>query len=73
MREVFFGTREDTACQPGDRQFILQDVADLYVCVVWRGLSGKYAEQLTFVSPDGHVYQTLTVPFMTADTPPATR
>jgi hypothetical protein len=68
VREVFFSTREDTACQPGVRRFVLDDVRDLYVCVVWAGVAGKYAEQLTFVSPDGHVYQTLTVPFATADT-----
>jgi hypothetical protein len=67
VREVFFGTREETACQPGDRRFVLNDVPDLYVCVVWAGVAGKYVEQLTFVSPDGHVYQTLTVPFVTAN------
>jgi len=68
VKEVFFSTREDTACQPGDRQFVLDDVRDLYVCVVWGGVGGKHAEQLTFLSPDGQVYRTLTVPFITAGT-----
>ncbi len=68
--DVYFGTDEGTACQPGTREFALTAVPDLYVCVVWRGLSGKYAEQLTFVLPDGNVYQTMTVPFMTIDMPP---
>lgn len=67
VKEVFFGTSAETACQPGDRQFVLNDLEILYVCVVWGGLSGSYAEQLTFVAPDGHVYQTVTVPFVTAD------
>ena len=68
--DVYFGTDEGTVCQPGTREFELTAVPDLYVCVVWKGLSGKYAEQLTFVLPDGNVYQTMTVPFMTIDTPP---
>jgi hypothetical protein len=68
--DVYFGTDEGTVCQPGTREFELTAVPDLYVCVVWRGLSGKYAEQLTFVLPDGNVYQTMTVPFMTIDMPP---
>lgn len=66
VKDVFFGTDKGTVCQPGDRQFILHDVDALYVCVVWTGLAGSYAEQLTFAAPDGHVYQTLTVPFVTA-------
>jgi hypothetical protein len=68
--DVYFGTDEGTVCQAGTREFELTAVADLYVCVAWRGLSGKYAEQLTFVLPDGNVYQTMTVPFMTIDMPP---
>jgi hypothetical protein len=70
--DIFFGTDEGTACQPGDREFVLTDVGNLYVCVLWRGLSGKYAEELTFVLPDGNVYQTMPVPFMTNDVPPTT-
>jgi len=66
---VRFGTSEDTVCHSDDRQFRFEDVGDLYVCVAWTGLSGKYAEQVTFLSPDGNVYQTVTIAFMTVDTP----
>lgn len=69
VADIFFSTDEGTACQPGNREFALTAVPNLYVCVVWKGLSGKYAEQLTFVLPDGNVYQTMTVPFMTIDMP----
>jgi len=69
VREVFFSDHEETACQPGDRQFALEDIRGLYVCVVWAGLAGTYAQQLTFVSPDGHVYQALTQAFATAQAP----
>lgn|SRR2546428_1695814 len=69
VREVFFSEREETACQPGNRQFRLEAVQGLHVCVVWAGLAGAYAQQVTFVSPDGQVYQTLTQGFATAGTP----
>src|SRR5213593_999605 len=67
VREVFFGDREETVCQPGRREFVLDDLQGLYVCVVWPGLAGTYWTQLTFVSPDGHVYQTMTQAFVTPE------
>lgn len=70
VKEVFFGTDKNMVCQPGGRQVLLDQEGDVYVCVVWQGLAGSYAEQLTFVAPDGHVYQTVTVPFVTAGAPP---
>jgi len=67
VREVFFGEREETACQPGGREFALEDLRDLHVCIVWAGLSGTYWTQLAFLSPDGHVYQTMTQAFVTPE------
>jgi hypothetical protein len=72
VREVFFGDREETACRPGQRDFVLEELRELYVCIVWAGLGGTYAAQVTFVAPDGNVYQTLTQAFVTAEAP-ATR
>jgi hypothetical protein len=69
VKEVFFGTTEGSACQPGDRAFGLTAISDLYVCVVWGGVSGKYVEKITFVLPDGNVYQAMNVPFLTVDAP----
>jgi hypothetical protein len=69
VREVFFGERQETACQPRGRDFVLEDVRSLWVCVVWSGLAGTYWAQLTFVSPDGHVYQTMTLAFVTPEAP----
>src|SRR5437773_2868350 len=66
VREVLYSDSADTACLPGNRQFTLEDVRGLYVCVVWLGLAGTYAQQVTFESPDGHVYQTITSAFATA-------
>ncbi len=67
VREVFFGEREETACQPGSREFVLEDLRGLSVCIVWSGLSGTYWAQLEFLSPDGHVYQTMTLAFVTPE------
>jgi hypothetical protein len=69
VREVYFGEREETVCQPARREFMLDDLRGLYVCVVWAGLAGTYAAQLTFVSPDGNIYQTMTLAFVTAEAP----
>jgi len=66
VREVLYSDSADTACLPGNRQFTLEDVRGLYVCVVWLGPAGTYAQQVTFESPDGHVYQTITSAFATA-------
>ena len=69
VREVYFGEDAATVCQPGPGEFMLNELRHLYVCVVWAGLAGTYSAQLTFVSPDGHVYQTMTLAFVTAEAP----
>ena len=69
VSEVYFSDREEKLCQPGTREFMLDDLHGLSVCIVWSGLEGTYAAQLTFVSPDSHVYQTMTLAFVTADAP----
>src|SRR2546430_1367732 len=66
VREVLYSDSADTACLPGHRPVTLEDVRGLYVCVVWLGPAGTYAQQVTFESPDGHVYQTITSAFATA-------
>lgn len=68
-REIFFGDSAETACQPGGREFWLEDLGDLHVCIVLRGVKETHVARLTVRSPDGHVYQTLTVPFVTAGAP----
>jgi len=67
VREVFFGESAETVCQPGGREFVLENLRDLQVCIVWAGLSGTYWTQLEFQSPDGHVYQTMTQAFVTPE------
>jgi hypothetical protein len=69
VREVVFGASDATACEPGVREFSLPDLRDLHVCVVFEGLTGTHWAQITFVSPDGHVYQTVTLAFVTPEAP----
>jgi hypothetical protein len=69
VAEVLFGEREETACRPGHRDFVLDDMRDLHVCLVLPELTGTHHAQLTFLSPDGNVYQTMTLAFVTADAP----
>jgi len=57
------------ATSPRGRDFVLQDLRDLYVCVAWWGLAGTYSAQLTFLLPDGNVYQTMTLAFVTPEAP----
>jgi hypothetical protein len=65
VSRILFGKSQETACQPGQRDFFLEEVRDLYVCVAWRGLAGTYVERLAFIAPDSNVYQALTVAFTT--------
>src|SRR5438128_11120964 len=69
VHKVFFGEGEETACRPGGREFVLQDLRELDVCIVWWGLAGSSSAQLTFVAPDGKVYQKLALAFVTAHAP----
>jgi hypothetical protein len=69
VQDVFFSTSEGMACHSSERQFILNDVPDLYVCAQFVGVTGKHVAKVIFLLPDGNVYQTMTVPFMTIDTP----
>ncbi len=62
VSRILFGQSQETACQPGQRDFFLEEVRELHICVAWRGLAGTYVERLAFITPDGNVYQALTVP-----------
>lgn len=69
VREVYFGETEEDVCQPGRQQFWMDELRSLYVCIVWAGLSGTHAAQLKFLSPDGNLYQAMTLAFVTATAP----
>lgn len=68
--QVYFGEEAKHACRPHGRRvsessFFLEELRDLYICVIWHDLAGTYVERLTFLVPDGNLYQVLTVSFTT--------
>ena len=65
---VLFGDNAATVCQAGAQDFVLDNLRDLYVCMVFAGLAGTNTAQLRFLSPDGNVYQNMTVAFATTAT-----
>ena len=67
--ELFFSESEATACHSHHQTFFLEELRDLYICAIWRGLAGTYVEHLTLILPDGYIYQILTVPFTTPGLP----
>lgn len=67
---VYFSEDAKHACRPhgprrSESSFFLDELRDLYICVIWYDLAGTYVERLTFLLPDGNRYQVLTVPFTT--------
>jgi hypothetical protein len=69
LRDVLVSDSPDGACLPSGRQFTLAELRGLYVCAVWLGVEGTYAQQLTFETPGGHVYQRIVSAFDTAPGP----
>ena len=67
--ELFFGESEETACHSHHQVFFLGELKDLHICAIWRGLAGTYVQHVTFILPDGNIYQVLTVPFTTPGLP----
>src|SRR2546430_17540858 len=65
VREAFFGAREDTAGQPGRREFVLDDLRGLSGCIVWSGLAGGHRTPLPVVAPAPPVVPQKTPPLVT--------
>lgn len=63
--ELLFGDSEESACRSRHKVFSLDEIRNLYICTIWRGLMGTYVEHVAFMTPDGNIYQVLTLPFTT--------
>lgn len=68
VKAITFGESQGTACGSGRRDFSLENLRDLHVCVAWQGLAGTYVERLKVFAPNGNVYQVLPVAFVTPGT-----
>ena len=54
--EIFFCETADTSCRTSQDSFPIADLRDLYVFVVWPGVSGQHVQTVQFLLPEGSVY-----------------
>jgi hypothetical protein len=54
--EVFYCVTPDTSCRTTQEVFSLAELRDLFVFVVWPGVSGQHVQTVLFFQPDGNLY-----------------
>jgi hypothetical protein len=54
--EIFYCETPDTSCRTTQDAFAMADLRDLFVFVVWPGVSGQHVQTVEFLLPDGSVY-----------------
>lgn len=54
--EIFYCETADTSCRTSQDSFPIADLRDLYVYVVWPGVSGQHVQTVQFFLPEGSVY-----------------
>lgn len=54
--EIFYCETPDTSCRTTQDRFAITDLRDLFVFVVWPGVSGQHVQTVEFLLPDGNIY-----------------
>ncbi len=54
--EIFYCETPDTSCRTTQNTFPIADLRDLFVFVVWPGVSGQHVQTVEFLLPDGSIY-----------------
>ena len=54
--EIFYCETPDTSCRTTQDAFPIADLRDLFVFVVWPGVSGQHIQTVQFLLPDGSIY-----------------
>src|SRR6266480_6290523 len=54
--EIFYCETPDTSCRTTQDTFRIADLRDLFVFVVWPGVSGQHAQTVEFLLPGGSIY-----------------
>ena len=62
--ELFFCETPDTACRTTQEVFSLAELRDLYVFVVWPGVTGQHVQTVEFLLPDGNIYSSKKTQFI---------
>src|SRR6267154_5709301 len=61
--EIFYCETPDTSCRTTQDTFPNADLRDLFVFVVWPGVSGQHVETVEFFLPDGSLYSSVKTRF----------
>jgi hypothetical protein len=56
--EIFYCETPDTSCRTTQNTFPILDLRDLFVFVVWPGVSGQHVQTVQFLLPGGSIYST---------------
>ena len=62
--EIFYCETPDTSCRTTQESFPLDSLRDLYVFVVWPGVTGQHVQTTEFYLPDGSIYSTKKTQFI---------
>lgn len=54
--EIFYCETPDTSCRTTQDRFAIADLRDLFVFVVWPGVSGQHVQTVEFLLPGGSIY-----------------
>jgi hypothetical protein len=54
--EIFYCETPDTSCRTTQDTFPMANLRDLFVFVVWPGVSGQHVQTVEFLLPDGNIY-----------------
>src|SRR6267378_8361653 len=56
--EIFYCETPDPSCRTTQHTFPLSELRDLFVFVVWPGVSGQHVQAVEFLLPGGGIYST---------------
>ena len=62
--EIFYCETPDTTCRTTQDVFSLAELRDLYVFVVWPGVTGQHIQTVEFLLPDGSIYSSKKTQFI---------
>src|SRR5438477_3589167 len=69
--EIFYCETPDTSCRTTQDTFPIADLRDLFVFVVWPGVSGQHVQTVEFLLPGGSIYSSKKTRFSIGGASPA--
>jgi len=69
--EIFYCETPDTSCRTTQDTFAIADLRDLFVFVVWPGVSGQHVQTVEFLLPGGSIYSSNKTRFSIGGSPVA--